>query len=297
MKPINLCLYIFILTAAQNLYSTRSVVYNFRIAQITKEHVFETENIRKHTVIGLLFDEVSQKRYDNIHTNYFGGLGTFIYSFGSYFFRTDFAVSLIQQKSFNSYFSDTQTDDLLFSLGKNFKLRHNIDLTLSGIFGVPTHKVYALLGPDFGFGQFGIGAQLDNNYKFNSVSSLLLGSRYVYFIPRSARDTCCNRYEFTTGNLIDFLVANKNVWGKHGLEVGFTPRFAFGAKIFPNLDNIVEKTNYIRTTWYGVYQYKCMIGNTVNRFLFNIASGFEPTPHKYGNKYIVFVWGAWDIKF
>ncbi len=288
----------FILIGCTTNLACRSVVYNFRIAQITKEHIFETEHKRNHTLIGLLFDEISAKRYDSIQSNYFGGLGTFIYNFWeSYFLRADFAVSLVQQQSCFRHFSDTQTDDFLFTLGKNFKFNSKADLTISGLFGIPTHQVYALYQPDFGTGQFGIGAQLDSVYKFNTINSLLLGGRYVGFIPRSARDATCTRYKFTIGNIIDFLIASKNVWGKHGLEVGFTPRFAFGAKISPSLDDIIQKSNYIRCSWYSVYQYKCMLGNTIHRFLFNIASGFDAAPKKFGNKYIVFLWGAWDIKF
>ncbi len=296
MKQTSLLLFLFIITTTHYLHS-RSVVYNFRIAQITKQHLFETANQRKYTVIGLLFDEVSQKRYDGIHRNYFGGLGTFIYTIEDYFFRADFAVSLVQQKSFDSHFADTQTDDFLFTFGKNFKISENADITLSGLFGVPTHPVYTLIKPEFGFGQFGLGLQLDSVYKINPINSLVFGGRYIYFIPRCAQNSEKNCFKFTQGNLIDFLVASKNVWGKHGLEVGFTPRFAFGAKICPYLDDIIEKSNYIRTTWYAVYQYKFMINNVKNRLLFNIASGFDATGKKYGNKYIVFIWGAWDIKF
>lgn len=272
-------------------------MYNFRIAQITKEHVFEAD-IHKRTLIGLLFDEVFAKRYDKIHANYVGGLGTFIYSFGgSYFLRTDFAVAHIQQQSSRGRFSDAQTDDVLFTLGKNFKFSNYIDLTVSGLFGIPTHHVYTLYQPEFGTGQYGVGVQIDNGYKFTPIHSLLLGARYVYFIPRNARNELCNRFKFTTGNLIDLLIASKNVWGKHGLEIGFTQRFACGAKIYPDLADILEKSNYIRLMWYGVYQYKFKTQKTINRLLFNIASGFDPAPKKFGHKYLVFMWVAWDLKF
>lgn len=295
MKQQLLIFFIFI--APYYLYS-RSVVYNFRIAQITKEHIFEPENKRPYTLIGLLFDEVSQKRYNDIHRNYFGGLGTFIYNWESYFLRADFAISKINEKSYDSHFADTQTDDFLITLGKNFFINKNADVTLSGLFGFPTHPVYALRKPaDFGFGQFGIGAQLDSVYRFNPHNSLLLGGRYLYFIPRRATDAHCMKHIFTVGNIIDFLLASKNIWGKHGLEIGYTPRFSFGAKVYPSYDDIIEKTNYIRSTWYAVYQYKFKYKNMIHRFLFNIASGFDVTPKRYGHKYIVFLWAAWDLKF
>ncbi len=294
MKQQLLIFFIFI--APYYLYS-RSVVYNFRIAQITKEHIFEPENKRPYTFIGLLFDEVSQKRYNDIHRNYFGGLGTFIYSWESYFLRADFAVAQVQQTDIDSHFKDTQTDDFLITLGKNFLISNHANLTFSGLFGFPTHPVYALQKPYFGFGQYGIGAQLDSVYRFNQNNSLLLGGRYIYFVPRSATDDHCMKHIFSIGNLIDFLVASKNVWGKHGVEIGFTPRFSFGAKVYPSFDTIVEKSNYIRASWYAVYQYKFKYHSTIQRFLFNIASGFDIAPKRYGHKYIVFLWAAWDVKF
>ncbi|MBY0109837.1 MAG: hypothetical protein K2X90_01875 [Candidatus Babeliaceae bacterium] len=296
MKQIFLLIYLFILLCMGSLHA-RSVVYNFRIAQITKEHIFENANSYNHTIIGLLFDEISERRYDDIHRNYFGALGSFIYNYNSFFFRTDFAVSLVQQKSFDSKFSDTQTDDFLFTIGKNLVLKNNFSVNLSGLFGVPTHEIYALKKPEFGVGQFGFGVQLDGAYKFNEQNYLILGSRYIYFIPRSARDEVCNKFKFTQGNSINLLIANKSIWGKHGLELGFTPGFLFGAKIDPFIKEIVEKTNYIRTSWYAVYQYKFLINKIKNRFLFNIASGFDVAPKQFGHKYIVFLWAAWDIKF
>lgn len=276
-----------------------SIVYNFRIAQITKQRIFENENRKKrhYTLLALLFDQYYKKRYDNIRQNYLGGLGSFIYNSKSYYVRADFAASHIYEKTFDSKFSDAQVDDILFSLGKNFNINKQSKLTLTGLFGVPTHKNFALQHPQFGYGQYGLGIQADGSYEFNNQNAFLYGVRYINFLPSDALDPNDNKYKFTIGNLADILVASKNNWRKHGFEVGYTARFDFGAKIYPNLDDIIEKTNYIRSNFYAVYKYRFVVNNVANRFLLNLSYSFDHVPKKFGNKYIIFVWAAWDFRF
>jgi hypothetical protein len=274
-----------------------SIVYNFRIAQITKQPITEAENMHDYSTIGLIFDQYNKTRDDRFQ-NFVGGLGAFIYNFQQYYFRTDFAVSHVNAHTDNTLtFSGTVTDDLLFTIGRNFILGDCKVITLSGLFGVPTHEILSLQHAQLGYGQVGTGLQLDGAYPIRHNSSLLYGVRYVHFFVRDAKDDCHNTYRFGIGNLEDFLLSYKTTWTPHGLEVGYTSRFQFGASICPNLDTIVERTNYIRSNFYAVYKYKFNIRDIANRLLFNISYGYDHTPHQYGNQYIVTLWGSWNVNF
>ncbi len=295
-----LILTIFISSQLSNSYAI-SIVYNFRIAQITKQPIADpTTNLdnKKYTVLGLVFD-VYQKKYTlGITQNFAGALGAFTYNFKPYFFRTDFAVSHIKAKAYDTTtFSGTEADDILFTFGRNFVINDKSRVTLSGLFGVPTHRITTLEHVGFGYGQIGLGAQFDGTYRFDHVHHLLYGTRYIYFAPRNALDATCKSYKFTIGNVADLLLALNNRWVKHGVEFGYTARFDFGSHITPNLDDIVEKTNYIRNNFYLVYKYKFKIHETNNRLLFNIAYGFDSKPKRFGNKYIITFWGSYSVNF
>jgi hypothetical protein len=123
------------------------------------------------------------------------------------------------------------------------------------------------------------------------------GIRYIRFFERHAFDDAHARYLFTLGNVEDVLVAYKHSWPKHGAECGYTSRVQFGAAVCPSFDDIVERTNYVRSSFYAVYKYKFAIRETLNRLLLNIGYGFDHRPHEYGNKYIVTLWGSWNINF
>jgi len=275
-----------------------SIVYSFRIAQITKQPIFEKKDGRNHSLIGLIFDQY-QKKHDGIFENFVGGLGSFIYDFKSYYFRADFAVSHIKEITNHiPTFSGTKTDDILFTLGRNFIINDRTTLTLSGLFGIPTHRIFRLQHTDFGYAQIGTGIQFDGSYATNRTSDLLFGARYIHFVPRNALDLLEQKHRFSIGNIIDFLLAYKKDWDNHhGIEFGSTARFQFGARIYPNLDDIVKKTNYIRSEFYLAHKYKFLLKNTSNRLIFYIAYGFDHKPKLFGNKYIVTIWASWNIRF
>jgi hypothetical protein len=283
--------------ASSSPLSAISIVYNFRIAQITRQPITDETHDKNSTFIALLFDQF-QKKHTDTSQNFPGGLASFIYHFDANFFRTDFAVSHIKEwTDGTTTFSGTETDDLLFTLGHNFKLNKRNTVTLSGFLGVPTHKVFALQHVSFGYGQIGTGIQFDGIHMLRRENALLYGLRYLYFVPRSARDTLDQKHTFTIGNTADVLFAYKDWWGKHGLELGFTERVNFGAQCSPSLDDIVQKINYIRSNFYAVYKYKFLINDLHNRFLFNISYGFDQKPKTFGNKYIITLWGSWSINF
>ncbi len=274
-----------------------SIVYNFRIAQITKQPIMDEEDYHKYSAIALIVDQYN-KTYDDMSRNYAGGLASFIYNFKPYYVRADFAVSHIHAKDQRTTtFTGTEVDDLLFTLGRNFVFGYHKVLTISGLLGIPTHQILTLQHPSVGYGQFGAGIQLDGSYPIGRNGAFLGGARYIRFFERHARDSSGTRYLFTIGNVEDVLIAYKHSWPKHGAEFGYTSRIQFGAAIYPTLDDTVEKTDYIRSNIYAVYKYKFLIRDLPNRFLLNVAYGRDHRPKAYGNKYIITVWASWNISF
>jgi hypothetical protein len=283
------------LFSSTNLFAI-SMVYNFRIAQITRPGN-GTKPHKMHTLLALLFDQY-RKKYSGIRQNFGGGLASYIYDFRSNYFRIDSALAHIHEKEQGATtFSGTETDDLLFSAGQNFQTNPVSSLTLSGLFGLPTHRLYRLQHVDFGYSQVGLGLQLDGVYSFEHKGSLMYGARYIYFVPRSARDCADQIYRFTIGNINDFLFAYKNKWHKHGFELGYTAKFRYGAHVSPDFDDIVRKSNYIRSNFYAVYKYKFTRHDHAHRLLWYLSYGLDHKPKDYGNKDIVTLWGSWSIGF
>lgn len=276
--------------------SAISMVYNFRIAQITKQPIVEQSPYRKHIIL-LPFEQWREK-YNGPHQEFIGALGSFIYDSKPYYFRTDFAVSHIHETdACVTTFSGTETDDILFTVGRGFVVNKKTDITLSGLFGIPTHRIYRLQHIDFGYSQVGFGIQLDGIYALSNINTLLYGGRYIHFVPRSALDTECEKHKFTLGNIGDLFLGHKSNWGHQGFEFGYTFRARFGAKICPSLDEIIQKTNYLRSNFYAVYKFKFFINDHPSRLLFYISYGFDHKPKVYGNKYIVTVWSSLNISF
>lgn len=274
-----------------------SMVYNFRIAQITKQPIFKHKLGRDHSIIALLFDQY-RKKHTQVKQQFTGCLGAGIYNFNPYYFRTDFGFSHIHEKlQGKTTFSGTEADDVLFTVGRNFLINDHSVATISGLLGVPTHRIFRLQHVDVGYSQIGYGLQLDGSYEFPNTSDLFYGFRYIRFVPRKALDSAHECHLFTLGNIVDLLLAYKSSWHHHGLEVGYTNRYRFGAKIYPNLDDTIEKTNYIRSNFYLVYQYKFIVQGISHRLLCNISYGFDHRPKQYGNKTIITFWASWNIGF
>ncbi|MGB8468063.1 MAG: hypothetical protein WCE21_03585 [Candidatus Babeliales bacterium] len=278
-----------------------SMVYNFRIAQITKQDIFNKDGGDKnYSVVALLFNVIRKKYHGDVQQYFLGTLDSFIYDFReNYYFRTDFAVSAIKEKTEGiTTFHDVETDDLLFSLGRNLHVNDKASLTFTALLGLPTHVPYRLRHLELGLAQVGIGGQLDGSYAWNSRDAFLFGARYVYFVPRTLHNTVDQQFRFTYGNMGDVLVAYKHNWPKkHGIEFGYTTKFRFGAHIHPFVPEVAKKSDYIRSNWYSVYKYRFAIKEVANKLLFNIAYGFDHQPHQFGNKYIVTIWGSWIVNF
>lgn len=296
MKQFILCAILLSTLPHANLLAV-SMVYNFRIAQITKQPIFEKTEEKPHMAVILPFDQF-RKKHDGTRQNFLGSLGSYIYDFGHNYFRIDFAFSHIKEHEPNgSTFSDTEADDILFTVGHNFILNKKADVTISGLVGIPTHRLLRLQHTDFGYSQVGFGVQLDGFYGSQQTSAFLYGARYIRFISRHGRDTTEKDHLFTLGNVGDLFFAYKHNWENQGIEAGYTARARFGARVHPHLDDITEKANYLRSNFYAVYKYKFFINDLPSRLLFDISYGYDHKPKVFGNKYIVTLWASLNINF
>lgn len=274
-----------------------SEVYNFRIAQITKQSIFPA-NHRHHSVIALPF-VAFYKKHSGTKERFAGTLASYIFDHDYFYARIDTAGASIKATTDHIVtFSGAAADDILLTAGYNMKfIKHHTTTTFSGLLGIPTHRSHELEHPDFGYGQASLGLQVDGMYEFNHINSFIYGTRYIYFIPRTAYDSNGQPHTFTIGNISDTLVALKNDYLPHGFELGYTARIDFGAHCSPIFDEIIKKTNYIRSNFYAVYKYKFTVNDIANRLLLNFGYSFDHTPKYFGNKYIITLWGAWHVNF
>lgn len=273
-----------------------SIVYHFRIAQITKQPI-QGHIDTQHLAIALFFDQVMKRYSGNLLKNFAGNLDAFIYNFKPYYLRADFAYAYVLE-TINSKleFSGVETDDILTTVGRNFHLNDKTKITLSGLFGFPTHKNNYLQHAQLAYAQVGLGPQVDGIYKLKEKDTFIWGLRALYFIPRNALDAYKQNHKFTIGTLSDILIAYKHDWTNQDIEFGFTQRFQLGASISPSLDHIIPETNYIRSNFYFAYKYKFLIRNIHNRITCDVAYSFDNTPKKYG--FHIFIgWITWTVAF
>jgi hypothetical protein len=274
-----------------------SIVYNFRIAQITRQSISDNQNNPHPNNLSALVFNQYQKKYNDSKQNFTGELSSYIRDLSPYYFRADFAFAHVQNKvDHTKIYSGTQTDDLLFTAGRNFTTSNKNTITLSGLFGVPTHNMKLLLHPEFGYAQVGLGAQLDGVYSFTANSALIYGTRYIYFVPRTTYDNLENRYKFTAGNNVDFILASKYDFDQNGIEFGYTNKCQFGTKIIPQITDLFAN-HYISSSFYLVYKHRFLIYNLPSRFLANIAYGFNHKQQALANKTVITGWVAWNISF
>lgn len=275
-----------------------SMVYNFRIAQLTKQPIFEHPHDRTHSLVLLPFISFF-KKYAGPTQTYTGGLASYIFDTQHFYARIDTAGAHIRaQEHHITTYHGSASDDILLSAGYShrFTKEHTV-VTFSALTGIPTHDVDILKHPDFGYGQASIGGQIDGATSFGPIHSAVYGTRYFYFIPRTAYDRTKQAYRFSNGNLYDVLLAYKANWQQHGYEFGYTVRANFGARCMPLCDEILKRINYVRSNFYAVYKYKFIIGRVAHRLLFDVGYSFDHKSKIYGNKYIVTTWASWQVNF
>lgn len=277
---------------------TLSIVYSFRIAQITRQQIIQETQQKPNALSTVIFDLFQKNHTFDIRENYAGGMLTYNLNFlKKYYLRTDFAVAHTNQTIKKVPNVDaTESDDILFTLGRNFQVTEKSRITLSGLFGIPTHSVNNLQRVGFGLGQVGLGAQIDGLYKIDRTIDFLWGARYNYFIPRTAFNAQEKAYKFSVGSIADLLVGlQTSNQLSHGLEGGYAARWGFGISAFPIIPKI-DDLNYMRNNFYFVYKYGFLTKDAAHRLLLNISYGFDAKPKLYGYKAITILMG-WGIAF
>lgn len=275
-----------------------SVVYNFRIAQITRKPIADQTNTHPNSTSLLLFNFFQKSDGLCLRENYIGGLFTYNRNFKKkYYFRVDFADAHVNQTLNRApNVNVAESDDILFTVGRNILAKERSKVSISGVLGIPTHSVNNLQRVGFGTGQVGIGGQLDGLYKLTQKIDFLWGGRYNYFIPRKSFDTLGNCYTFTIGSIADVLVAfqTSKPLG-HGIEAGYDARWGFGIHATPNIAEL-DRLNYMRNNFYLVYKYTFLTERYAHRFLLNFSYGFDSKPKCIGYQAFM-IWTSWGIAF
>jgi hypothetical protein len=276
--------------------SALSLVYSFRVAQITQRPIVHEKDNKPDSIAPLIFDYFQKSKNFNIRENYVGGFVTYNHNYIRNYFRADFAVAHVGQTvNCEKTVNVIEPDDILLTFGRNIMNNQTASMTVSGLLGLPTHDVNTLERVGFGNGQVGIGAQLDGIFKFKKYD-FVWGSRYNYFIPRTAYNANHDKYKFTVGSIADILVAvQTNTLLGHGGEVGYGGRWGFGAEATPTIA-ILDRLSYMRNTFYGVYTYTFLTEKCAHRFLFSFSYGFDSKPKLYAYDAWM-VLGSWGFAF
>lgn len=282
-------------------YGSISIVYNLRIAETSKRFVvtsmIPSPSLGTFTLFGTF-----REKYNGDKQHCGGGLFTLIYAPESYFVRVDAAVGHVASNTQGVLFSRTQADDILFSAGYSPKTSEKMRVTFSGLLGIPAHKDTSLEFAQFGYGHYGLGAQMDGAiaYSKNRDYSLRFAARFIHFFPRMAPalvNTSMEKFKYGIGNLADLFIGLHFNRARHSMEVGYDGSFFFDAYICPNLDDTVEKTNYIRNNFYGTYRYRFLINKRTHIIRAGFSYGFDSRPKAYGNKHIITFWTSWSVNF
>ena len=148
-------------------YTTNSMVYNFKVAQITKQRIKNHDPANPFYFISLLFYQSGKLYQGCTSEQYLGDLTAFVYNFNpTSYFRIDVGLANVQQKiDHKTTWNGTETDDILYTVGHIFTPNKKNNITVSGLLGIPTHEIEILKQPSFGYGQIGTGLQVDGLYK------------------------------------------------------------------------------------------------------------------------------------
>lgn len=291
-----------------------SIVYNMRIATITRRQKFENDKIQQfHNLLsGTPFAQWRKTENNNFKQNTYGMLGSYIYNRGNLYLKIDSAVgrvnSTIIGDNNNLKISHTQTDDILFTGGFGQKIGKRVRLAYSGLFGIPTHRNYILEFSQFGIGHIGLGGQIDcaYNYSKNEHHTMFGALRFIHFLARTVKaDNPCithlynhNSYNLKPGNVADLFISHQSSWNKFNrLEFGYDGTFGFGASICPIIANFGGTATLIRNSFFGAYSRFIPIHEIPSGIIIALSGGFDSKPKLLGNKYFITIWGLWGFTF
>lgn len=286
-----------------NLYPASTLVYNLRIAETTTTRRFEEFGNLPWVAAITTVGQFRQSRAD-VNQALGGALATMSYAQKKWFVRLDFAAAHVRLKSQNFPSLDqsrTQTDDLLLSGGYGFSSSERSQFSLSGLLGIPTHKPLDLPLVQFGSGHVGLGVQLDNNYKYWSINSLRSAARYIHFFQKQQTTLDLlspTIFDFTYGNAVDLYVAHRTNWKqKHMFDFGYNPTFFFGAHVEPDVEEVNDELNFIRSNFFATYRRYFLIKGRPSGITCGISTGFDHIPKRTGLKNMVTFWASWGIAF
>lgn len=303
MKINKIILFIIVNMVIPKMFGVVSIVYNLRIAEATKQRrLGKKQNNQSSMASVTLFDQF-RKRYSGTRENYYGGILNYVYIPNSWYLKVDFAAAHARANGCNLRFSRTQTDDILFTGGYSKQINEEIIFTLSGMFGIPTHKDLSFEGVQFGTGHYGLGVQMDGSFAITQDlnHSIMAAARYLRFFPAHINffisEQLPSKYKFGAGNVVDLFVAYQGNFGKHRTEFGYNPTFLFGANICPALDTVIERTNFIRSSWFATYRYLVPTENAIHGITLGVSYGFDHRSKIFGNKNIVTAWATWGCNW
>lgn len=288
----------------QPLFAVVSTVYNLRIAEATKQRNIGTSTRNNPFIASVTLFDTFRKRYTGLQENYLGGLLSAVYIPNSWYIKVDWAVANARSQNCDTQFSRTQTDDVLFMGGYSKAFSEKILFTFSALFGIPTHKDLSFEGVQFGTGHYGVGLQMDGSFAVSDDlnHALMTAARYVHFFPETIHFFISKElpsiFRFGSGEVIDlFLAYQGNFSNNHRFEFGYNPTFLFGASICPPLDSVIEKTNFIRSSWYTSYRYLLVTERVAHSFILGLSYGFDHRSKIFGNKNIVTAWFTWGCNW
>jgi hypothetical protein len=276
-----------------------SVVYNLRIAEITRRQALDPKFADPSIALIALLNQ-SRQRVDCVKENITSNLGTYMYIGKNIYFKTDFAWGHVQARHRNHRFSRTQTDDILFTLGYSKSITKQTKLTVSMLLGIPTHEDKILEGIQLGTGHNGLGIQCDGSFIINAyrTQSILGAIRYIRFLPASTKifvQNDCRHYELGIGNLVDLIIGYNYLFGTSVIECGYNASFLFSASIEPALESLSNGLNYIRSNFYTAYKRVFLREKHSQGIVLAISYGFDNKPNIF--KRIFTIWVGWGINF
>ena len=229
-----------LLLNGQKGYAAASVVYNMRIAMITRRQQMDATGKHPHILINTPFGQWRRARIGTI-LNDAGDMLSYIYAKPSYYIKVDGALAHISNQAYPVNIARTMLDDLLVTGGYGHGLGSRGRIAYSALFGTPLHRDYFLEYAAFGTGHVGLGAQIDGSYTYveaeKEAEILFFALRYIYFVPRQANvEVACIKplyayahYDFKLGSLADIFIAQQTRYGLYNrFEFGYNATIGFG---------------------------------------------------------------------
>lgn len=285
-----------------------SIVYNMRIAEITKRQNFSF-SAKRHNIFSDALIGQWRELKNGFKQSLYASLASYIRNGKSWYLKVDGAVGRVNNNVLTQTFSRTQTDDLLISGGYSLATGKKGRSTCSMLFGIPTHRDFTLDLAQLGTGHIGIGGQLDYSYVYKAMPNnlVLFAARCIHFMPRSAtsKNPCvsplyqCNEYKLYPGELIDVYFAHQTNWAKKNrIEVGYDCSFiGLHAKADPEILNFAGSVMYMRHSFFGAYFRLIPIKKVPTALIIGTAGGFDSRPCLIGNRFMITSWLIYGVLF